>query len=59
MAGGALDYWKAIKIKASYQQAAESAALAGSRLLQKFLFEIAPTDAATYAGARVLLGWKG
>ena len=27
------------------------AAVAGSRLLRSFLFEIAPTDAATYAGA--------
>ena len=30
-------------------------ALAGSRLLQSFLFEIAPTDAATYAAAAALV----
>jgi putative ABC transport system permease protein len=30
-------------------------ALAGSRVLRKFLFEIAPTDAATYAGAAAMV----
>jgi putative ABC transport system permease protein len=32
-----------------------AAAFAGARLLQRFLFEIAPTDAATYAGAAVVV----
>jgi ABC-type lipoprotein release transport system permease subunit len=31
-----------------------SAAAAGSRLLQGFLFEIAPSDAASYAGAAIV-----
>jgi len=32
-----------------------AAALAGSRMLRSFLFDIAPTDATTYATAAVII----